>query len=264
MNSWIIPARAGFTRLASSPAGRPGDHPRSRGVYCSRSRGDAPDRGSSPLARGLLRERLGLPMKYGIIPARAGFTPPRPKPIWRRTDHPRSRGGYDESRLGGPHPLGSSPLARGLLGPLGPADISYGIIPARAGFTRSGTRRLVGPTDHPRSRGVYCCHQSAWTARPGSSPLARGLLANPRLPAPTEWIIPARAGFTPRARRGGPPAADHPRSRGVYLAKMAGLNVNSGSSPLARGSPVAGKPREIVGRIIPARAGFTRPGGRRG
>ena len=49
----IIPARAGFTRIASSPAWAEPDHPRSRGVYSayhSHLRGNS---GSSPLARGL-------------------------------------------------------------------------------------------------------------------------------------------------------------------------------------------------------------------
>ena len=51
----IIPARAGFTR-EPVPAGRSvPDHPRSRGVYASSSSRTTDTRGSSPLARGLLR-----------------------------------------------------------------------------------------------------------------------------------------------------------------------------------------------------------------
>ena len=70
----IIPARAGFTRRSSS--GRRGrrDHPRSRGVYPSCCHLTGMSMGSSPLARGLpfmLNERA---MRWGIIPARAGFT----------------------------------------------------------------------------------------------------------------------------------------------------------------------------------------------
>ena len=53
---------------------RPPDHPRSRGVYRAIRSSRAMVRGSSPLARGLLRRRLlGRPPDR-IIPARAGFT----------------------------------------------------------------------------------------------------------------------------------------------------------------------------------------------
>ena len=91
----IIPARAGFTaRGARPPTGTP-DHPRSRGVYVGPGehdgvvvgiiparagftrRADHPRRaphGSSPLARGLPRERARKRQEWRIIPARAGFT----------------------------------------------------------------------------------------------------------------------------------------------------------------------------------------------
>ena len=74
--------------------------------------------------------------------------------------------------------------------------------------------------------------------RSGSSPLARGLLAAPPGHDVEAGIIPARAGFTrhrPVVRSG---RRDHPRSRGVYVARGQGLLVGQG--------------------IIPARAGFTR------
>ena len=71
----IIPARAGFTRYRRGSSHRPGDHPRSRGVYPFRRRTAGRPGGSSPLARGLPVIRLGTPSRPGIIPARAGFTP---------------------------------------------------------------------------------------------------------------------------------------------------------------------------------------------
>ena len=82
------------------------------------------------------------------------------------------------------------PEGRRLPGPVA------GIIPARAGFTRTSLVVVVDLADHPRSRGVY------------------------RVYAPDDlgvtWIIPARAGFTRLARFVSLLAADHPRSRGVY------------------------------------------------
>ena len=51
--------------------------------------------------------------------------------------------------------------------------------------------------------------------------------------------------------------ADHPRSRGVYSVYSGAQWFSRGSSPLARGLPVAAGVCEAGGWIIPARAGFT-------
>ena len=51
--------------------------------------------------------------------------------------------------------------------------------------------------------------------------------------------------------------ADHPRSRGVYLAGMSTTHVDEGSSPLARGLLTPKGIDVEKERIIPARAGFT-------
>ena len=94
----IIPARAGFTFSRSRLWFVFWDHPRSRGVYRLRRRPGSGRTGSSPLARGL---RLRSPHTHpppGIIPARAGFTWPRPAAATTGEDHPRSRGVYS------PHP----------------------------------------------------------------------------------------------------------------------------------------------------------------
>ena len=152
---WIIPARAGFTGFGVHRSVPFGDHPRSRGVYmppCQRCLRRA---GSSPLARGLPERRAGGFLASGIIPARAGFTPPglpRPGPP---PDHPRSRGVYLDVPIPVERAQGSSPLARGLPRATYKELFDVRIIPARAGFTRflrpdHGRRR-----DHPRSRGVY-------------------------------------------------------------------------------------------------------------
>ena len=112
-----------------------------------------------------------------------------------------------------------------------------GIIPARAGFTPLRSARWDSSWDHPRSRGVYVEHAS------GGPDIVR--------------IIPARAGFTCRRADTGSPAPDHPRSRGVYTIETCSSTSSSGSSPLARGLPVA-QPSVLGGTgIIPARAGFT-------
>ena len=50
---------------------------------------------------------------------------------------------------------------------------------------------------------------------------------------------------------------DHPRSRGVYISPTSVHLGGTGSSPLARGLRAAIDVRGDLGRIIPARAGFT-------
>ena len=172
----IIPARAGFTAPRTWGGSRCWDHPRSRGVYISRSSSRGMAAGSSPLARGLLVR--------DVIRWR------------RRLDHPRSRGVYIRRFWSQLERIGSSPLARGL-----PVSSCWG--------TRSST-------DHPRSRGVYALRGTPATSPCGSSPLARGLQRRGAHGDHHPRIIPARAGFTLSAPLAAHSRRDHPRSRGVY------------------------------------------------
>ena len=112
--------------------------------------------------------------------------------------------------------------------------------------------------DHPRSRGVYAMGDTGVSGYLGSSPLARGL---PEFHSPNlvcERIIPARAGFTRSSTCSLESWWDHPRSRGVYHACESRGSWVPGSSPLARGLPGGAWRWWLPGRIIPARAGFTR------
>ena len=154
--------------------------------------------------------------------------------------------------------LGSSPLARGLRDSRATGSQKNGIIPARAGFTKLSSWPRTNGKDHPRSRGVYLRGFPARIVARGSSPLARGLLEDRKRVRPDLRIIPARAGFTgglPIILAGRP---DHPRSRGVYPAAAQPSQKRSGSSPLARGLLNLRPVDNILTRIIPARAGFTR------
>ena len=253
----IIPARAGFTGRTSDRIWCRGDHPRSRGVYYTERGDDKVQEGSSPLARGLhTADRPGRGA-VRIIPARAGFTRRPSTSTLRDRDHPRSRGVYARACLGAVSAAGSSPLARGL--PLAAIEdqVHDRIIPARAGFTCQPHWGHTPYPDHPRSRGVYPIGHRLHRGLDGSSPLARGL---PRIQSGAGYlprIIPARAGFTTGLRIVEASLQDHPRSRGVYLSMERFSIKTSGSSPLARGlRPRQARPRP-VGRIIPARAGFT-------
>ena len=182
--------------------------------------------GSSPLARGLLFIRALYVRDDGIVPARAGFTP-----WWMAThrhgaDHPRSRGVYRRGPVQSFHRVGSSPLARGLLRAVGHLRRELRIIPARAGFTSEEARMI--------------------RVSPGSSPLARGLRLVLRSRRERGGIIPARAGFTRVPAAGCCRPRDHPRSRGVYLSRVASTTSRLGSSPLARGLR---PPRVVVGVV---------------
>ena len=195
-NTRIIPARAGFTLSSAISQMTLRDHPRSRGVYVERV--------------------MGVSLEAGIIPARAGFTTCAPWSDWSPPDHPRSRGVYAFVERSHMWEWGSSPLARGLREDRVPGGYQFGIIPARAGFTRRPPLRRGPSPDHPRSRGVYLAGFARWLYKQGSSPLARGLPSQQVAAGVNDGIIPARAGFTCGCHVSSPSRADHPRSRGVY------------------------------------------------
>ena len=72
-------------------------------------------------------------------------------------------------------------------------------------------------------------------------------------------IIPARAGSTCDCFRRCFTERDHPRSRGEHADSAPEFEGEDGSSPLARGAPLHVGHRQRCRRIIPARAGSTRP-----
>ena len=220
-----------------------------------------PSLGSSPLARGLPAVLGDARDGAGIIPARAGFT----YGSWTYSsligDHPRSRGVYLQAGSAKITGEGSSPLARGLRGRTKITNVGGGIIPARAGFTRTRSSAPCRRGDHPRSRGVYIRLRRGVFPDRGSSPLARGLHGARGRPRGPPGIIPARAGFTRRSGTTSTGTSDHPRSRGVYLDMTEIHEEIQGSSPLARGLPSARRRRPGPARIIPARAGFTTSSG---
>ena len=72
-------------------------------------------------------------------------------------------------------------------------------------------------------------------------------------------IIPARAGSTCLQPCLDCWCMDHPRSRGEHLSRLSVSLCSVGSSPLARGAPIAMRRWADNWRIIPARAGSTMP-----
>ena len=172
--------------------------------------------GSSPLARGTPAAREVWSYEVGLIPARAGNTR-----AWRPVErsswaHPRSRGEHDNPKAAAAYRAGSSPLARGTLPADGRAGFSRGLIPARAGNTRTTTRASRHGGAHPCSRGEHSGSNPPILRRTGSSPLARGTLAIVMGIIAIIGLIPARAGNTGRIHRENAGAGAHPRSRGEH------------------------------------------------
>ncbi|SUD58843.1 Domain of uncharacterised function (DUF2825) [Ectopseudomonas oleovorans] len=133
---------------------------------------------------------------------------------------------------------GSSPLARGTRFSVIQHHLTPRFIPAGAGNTSPrgmpGERRAV----HPRWRGEhrFCSSGRGWVC--GSSPLARGTRFQVFQLGSVWRFIPAGAGNTaPRCRSPGSWAV-HPRWRGEHQTTLNGKTPFTGSSPLARGTPV--------------------------
>ena len=192
----LIPARAGSTGLRPSRSRPAPAHPRSRGEHEIRSSSSSVQAGSSPLARGARPDRGGRDRAQGLIPARAGSTSSAVSAARSWWAHPRSRGEHKWRAITGATHCGSSPLARGAPALVDGGGLRGGLIPARAGSTRSGS--------------------GTFTAGSGSSPLARGALGRPRTAANVQGLIPARAGSTLARRRKRSSPRAHPRSRGEH------------------------------------------------
>ena len=89
----------------------------------------------------------------------------------------------------------------------------------------------------------------------------RGVYAHGRLPnCSGPRIIPACAGFTTSSGAFSAGRTDHPRMRGVYPLWATPYESAYGSSPHARGLPLATAMMSGRCGIIPACAGFTGPG----
>ena len=152
---------------------------------------------------------------------------------------------------------GSSPLARGTPGKPPQINWDIGLIPARAGNTRTRNLRKASLGAHPRSRGEHMGRSQAMIREAGSSPLARGTRTALLLGAVVIGLIPARAGNTNSIRASERQVRAHPRSRGEHRSFSSPVSPTTGSSPLARGTLKTLIIDEVSMGLIPARAGNT-------
>ena len=106
-------------------------------------------------------------------------------------------------------------------------------------------------------RGEHWRRATCAVLRAGSSPLARGALANLSQLSKRVGIIPACAGSTSEAPRSCTSSRDHPRLRGEHELKEGVVVSVKGSSPLARGALFSRVAQRLLRGIIPACAGST-------
>ena len=232
-------------------------HPRSRGEHRSTTLELIRSPGSSPLARGTPATYRNDFRFMGLIPARAGNTFSTKSIARCRWAHPRSRGEHSGVLELICRVQGSSPLARGTLEAHPRASACFGLIPARAGNTFQ-----CGPSSplsraHPRSRGEHGGVSVGVCGVGGSSPLARGTPSLMDRQSPNHGLIPARAGNTAPANTGPAKCRAHPRSRGEHVSDFFTLELQGGSSPLARGTLRRRSRFPRSAGLIPARAGNT-------
>ena len=174
-------------------------------------------------------------------------------------DHPRACGANCGCCCGCWLVCGSSPRVRGK--PAGSCRVPprLRIIPARAGQTRPDTCPLLGRSDHPRACGANLTPTGSNMVGLGSSPRVRGKPLDLLVAVVDLRIIPARAGQTRHSMRRIPAIADHPRACGANAAYFCTVALESGSSPRVRGKQLRGLHGGHHLRIIPSRAGQTRP-----
>ena len=157
--------------------------------------------GSSPRARGACEAASAVACRGGLIPACAGSMKNAVTKTLPDAAHPRVRGEHPVSRIEWKPDLGSSPRARGAFHRRRVRDDERGLIPACAGSMQcSGISGMTGPA-HPRVRGEHVLGLPATCCCRGSSPRARGALADDAAVPALSRLIPACAGSIPTRRR---------------------------------------------------------------
>ena len=160
--------------------------------------------------------------------------------------HPRSRGENAYSARDFSNRAGSSPLTRGKPARRIGSRSPLGLIPAHAGKTAGGQRRIGPSTAHPRSRGENTSRGAGSPPPQGSSPLTRGKLLERVCASATIGLIPAHAGKTSPSPEPSPSSPAHPRSRGENRKSSERRPNRWGSSPLTRGKLPARRRDRLV------------------
>ena len=217
--------------------------------------------GSSPRVRGKrVGGRVGA-HPHRLIPARAGKTDAVHPALFVRRAHPRACGENRSRTASTRASSGSSPRVRGKRTRAGRGRRPRGLIPARAGKTRTAARTHSPWTAHPRACGENHDPRGVVIAPSGSSPRVRGKRADRCAGQPRKRLIPARAGKTPGRRGAHPQPRAHPRACGENNDPLDSDCPAMGSSPRVRGKRSRTSSNVDMVGLIPARAGKT-PGPR--
>ena len=253
----LIPARAGKTVQVHGVSWPGPAHPRACGENLAAAASSRPRAGSSPRVRGKLAGYVLGGVGRGLIPARAGKTGHLARRRLPSRAHPRACG---ENGLG---PVvafllpGSSPRVRGKqVVPVLQGD-EGGLIPARAGKTRTTAAGARFTTAHPRACGENTSASRDSSVIVGSSPRVRGKRRSTMRTPTRRRLIPARAGKTRGGRGGRFVHEAHPRACGENAAGAITDAADAGSSPRVRGKRLLVLLLGFPLRLIPARAGKT-------
>ena len=169
-----IPACAGKTLHHAGSAGNISEHPRVRGENLANSPWEKAIIGTSPRARGKLKDFAGNVGTWRNIPACAGKTLGNQHASHAAKEHPRVRGENFWLSVLMVAMAGTSPRARGKR-----LDVHQEVnggrnIPACAGKTFGYTLLVVLIEEHPRVRGENERLRGVTITEWGTSPRARG------------------------------------------------------------------------------------------
>ena len=145
----------GNTNCAPTTLGVIQDHPHLRGEYISYCMLIGWSPGSPPLAWGIQLVVTALFSFIRITPTCVGNTPELWGLIACTRDHPHLRGEYIAFGIFAVYPLGSPPLAWGILFVSPIYALSDRITPTCVGNTGRSQDRCVLLRDHPHLRGEY-------------------------------------------------------------------------------------------------------------
>ena len=213
--------------------------------------------GLSPLARGTHYRKRPDHHDHRFIPAGAGNTSRRTGPRTAKPVYPRWRGEHIDIDPVAADMAGLSPLARGTPFRESEYYCGYRFIPAGAGNTHSREQQARALAVYPRWRGEHDTSHYEMSASGGLSPLARGTQRPSQRLSQTARFIPAGAGNTKHSRSLSTGKPVYPRWRGEHCIPIADIPLESGLSPLARGTLTLSGHDVSNWRFIPAGAGNT-------
>ena len=238
---------------------RGGSSPHARGTRQRRGSSPREPVGSSPHARGTPLGECGQFAIARFIPACAGNTG-RSRPYAAGGSSPHARGTLREAlRVGVPRPV--HPRMRGEHRLPSLHDVPCRPVHPRMRGEHVQRVRVIGaacgssphargtladplirvqPAVHPRMRGEHDIVRVQMRDRRRFIPACAGNTATPRRTLPAPRFIPACAGNTESDRASQSASAVHPRMRGEHVIVIRDRTCPAGSSPHARGTRAVG------------------------